>query len=126
MATHIPGGTTQYFCLLVFLVPVSGLSELAESLTTLGVAQESVFLGLLSSLCLSLFLGLSLCSETVALLLALLGNTRFLRSEEEKHLLAFELWHLLYLGILLQVIGKAQQQYLALLLEKNGTTTENT
>ena len=74
MATHIPGGTTQYFCLLVFLVPVSGLSELAEGLTTLGVAKESVFLGLLSSLCLSLFLGLGLCSETIALLLALLGN----------------------------------------------------
>lgn len=105
------------------------LGQLLQGLSAiLGVGEEPAVLGhvlvVLLLLDLGSHLGLGLGILTVALLLALLLYAHLLGCKIEEHALSFELRKLLYLGILLQVVGKAEQKHLTLLLEEDTTATE--
>ena len=50
----------------------------------------------------------------------LFGSHSLLRRKLNRHPLAFQYRHLVYLGIILQIVGKAQQQNFALFFEQNG------
>ena len=126
MATYIPRTLRTLFLISCGLIP---LGQLLQDLSAiLGVGEEPAVLGhvlvVLLLLDLGSHLGLSLGILAVALLLALLLYAHLLGCKIEEHTLSFELRKLLYLGILLQVVGKAEQKHLTLLLEEDTAATE--